>query len=228
MIKNLCRQSGWAVFDGICLLLLIGCAPLSDRGEAVPLNHRPTPHTEMRFANTVRQMLDFSCGAASIATIMTFYFERHTTENDVLNALRVTYDGDFSQTQEDGFSLTDLIHASEYLGYSAEAVAIAANELSRLNGPVIVHLDKDVVQHFVVLRHMSSDVAYISDPIAGDTAMPVHQFVEQYTGNALAIWLEGEELPNFSRLMSVGPKISVSNTTSAALGGGPSRFYPLF
>ena len=41
---------------------------------------------------------------------------------------------------------------------------------------MIVHLDKKVFQHFVVLRKITDLVAYVSDPILGDLAMPRWEF----------------------------------------------------
>jgi predicted double-glycine peptidase len=204
---------------------LANCAAVPGSVEA---NRRPRPYVELRFANTVRQLEDFSCGAAAMATIATFYFETPTSEVEALAALEATYEGDFSTSQQDGFSLTDLIRAANYMGYEAQAVAIEAAELTKLDGPVIVHLDKEILQHFVVLRRINESVAYVSDPIVGDTTMRRHDFEEQYTGKALAIWREGQDLPPFSRLTDIADSIPLSVTLPAAQGTLPARFHPIF
>jgi ABC-type bacteriocin/lantibiotic exporter with double-glycine peptidase domain len=64
-----------------------------------------------------------------------------------------------------------------------------------LRGPVIVHLDKGSMRHFSVLRGFDGDRVYLADPIGGNIRMPKFRFAEQWTGNALLVWIPELSLP---------------------------------
>ena len=172
------------------LLLYAGSAAA---GEIVP---RPRSYAEIKFAATVRQQFDFSCGAATLATVLTHYWGRKTGEIEVLNVLRARYpDADWPALQKKGFSFDDLIWTAAKLGFEGQGAEIPAAQLAKIDGPVIVHLDKGKFQHFSVVRAVKVGHVFLSDPIVGAVTMSVGEFERQYTGRALAIWKRGAPLP---------------------------------
>jgi predicted double-glycine peptidase len=174
--------------------------------DAASVVRRPRSYIERRYENMVRQALDFSCGAAALATIINDYWAKPVGESDVIEILKKRYPGKiFISVVRSGFSFDDLIYAAEQLGFVGQGAKAPIGELEKLAGPVIVHLNKEGFEHFVVLRKARDNFAYVADPIAGNITMPYSEFYRQYTGQALAIWREDAELPKGKPLMSPRP-----------------------
>jgi len=174
---------------------------------------RPTSMLGLRFEATVPQHFDYTCGASSVATVLTFYWNHATTEDEAVGALRQRYSLDeIAKRRETGLSFDDLIFIIERLGFAAQGAKISIGELARLQGPVIVQLSNPKFQHFVVLRRVGSEVFYVADPIVGNYPMSADQFRREFTGYALAIWLPTAPLPVDTRLMNPHDGISVPNT----------------
>ncbi len=71
---------------GLALASLAACG-----GDVTPTPLRPMSVLAMRFEATVPQLFDYTCGASSVATVLTYYWGRPTTEDDALNALKQRY-----------------------------------------------------------------------------------------------------------------------------------------
>jgi predicted double-glycine peptidase len=52
---------------------------------AVPV--RPVSFLALRYEATIPQQFDYTCGAASVATTLTYYWDRPTTETEVIDVL---------------------------------------------------------------------------------------------------------------------------------------------
>ena len=201
------------------LLLYAGSAAA---GEIVP---RPRSYAEIKFAATVRQQFDFSCGAATLATVLTHYWGRKTGEIEVLNVLRARYpDADWPALQKKGFSFDDLIWTAKAFGFEGQGAELSAFELEKLDGPVIVHLTKGSFEHFSVVRAVRAGRVYMSDPIIGAVSIPIDEFARQYTGEALAIWKRGAVLPTRALL---GRPVAASDPSLALGGPGGFRLAPI-
>jgi predicted double-glycine peptidase len=145
--------------------------------------------TTLRTQGVVLQRLDFSCGAASIATISTFFLGKPITEEQVMRIIRARYsDEEWKKKKKDGLSMEDLSYMAEQLGFKAQGARIGLAGLLKLDGPVIVHLNKGEFQHFTVLRGIHGMTVYLADPFFGSVPMSLGTFVEQFTGAALAVW----------------------------------------
>lgn len=193
--------------------LLAACG---NGGPGVPV--RPVSFLALRYEATVPQQFDYTCGASSIATVLSYYWQRPTTEKDVIDVLRRRYStAEIAKRRETGLSFDDLIFATNQLGYSAEGAHVSPNELSKLEGPVIVHLDKGKFQHFAVLRRVGDGVYYLSDPVVGQIAMAAADFDAEFSGSVLAIWKEGAALRSGSSLSRPRDGVSVTNTLGKVL-----------
>lgn len=206
-------------------LIAAGCGTV-----AGPESYGLTSYRDLRYSGVVRQSLDFTCGGASIATVLSHYWGRPTTEIEVLAILRERYPDPkvWKAKIESGFSFDDLIFAVEVLGFDAAGAKISIDELAALEGPVIVHLDKGEFQHFAVLRAAKDGVFYMADSIVGNIGLDKHQFAKQYSGNALAIWKGDAKLPKASVLRRIRDGLSVSATTGWLLRDVPMRGVPPF
>jgi uncharacterized protein len=168
----------------------------------------------LKYEHVVRQRLDFTCGGAALATMLSHYWGRPTPEEEILAIFRARYpDPKVWQSKvKDGFTFDDIAFATEVLGYEAAGAKVPVDELQAMKGPVIIHMDKGKFQHFVVLTKAHDDVFYIADPIVGKVALERPDFERQYTGSAMAIWRDERPLPAGAPLARVRDGISVSSS----------------
>lgn len=201
-------NGGRAAVSLACWLSVAAC---SEPGAPVPI--RPVSLLALRYEATVPQAFDYTCGAASVATVLTYYWDTATTEAQVITALRKRYSLDeLARRRDTGLSFDDLIFAAKELGFEAEGARVDADELAKLQGPAIVQLTNSKFQHFVVLRRVGAGVYYVSDPIVGQLAMSATEFRTDFSGFALAIWRSGDALPVGTMLMRPRDGISVTNS----------------
>lgn len=145
---------------------------------------------ERRFENLVEQHTDFSCGAASLATILKYAYQRpSTTEQSVLAGMLEVSDPEV--VRERGFSLLDLKNYVATLGFRGRGYEVAADTLDEVSIPVIVLLDLDGYKHFVVMKKASGDRVYVGDPALGNRVMSRDDFMASWNSIIFAIVGEG-------------------------------------
>jgi predicted double-glycine peptidase len=182
--------------------VLAGCTGAADDGPtaraAVPFKS----WQDLHYTGVVRQQTDFTCGAASLSTISQHYLGRPIPEVQFTKTMRARYSEEaWREKEKDGLSLLDMKLAAEKLGFAAEGVKMTMDDARDLRGPIIIHLDKGYVKHFTVLRGIRGDRAYLSDPVIGNVRVPLYRLAHQWTGYALAVWVDGQALPVDHRLM---------------------------
>ncbi|KPQ25822.1 MAG: putative double-glycine peptidase [Halomonas sp. HL-48] len=142
--------------------------------------------SERRFENLIPQETDFSCGAASLATILKYAYGRSdVTEVNVLEGMFEVADAEVAQRM--GFSLLDLRNYVESIGMRARGYEIDDASLDSVSIPVIVLLDLDGYQHFVVMKKVVGDRVYIGDPALGNKVMERSEFVEAWNDVIFAV-----------------------------------------
>ncbi|WP_163577959.1 C39 family peptidase [Halomonas faecis] len=141
---------------------------------------------ERRFENLIPQETDFSCGAASLATILKYAYGRSDiTEVEVLEGMFEVADQEVAERM--GFSLLDLRNYVDSIGLRARGYEIEQDALDAVSIPVIVLLDLAGYQHFVVLKKVSGDRVYIGDPALGNKVMERSKFVEAWNNIIFAV-----------------------------------------
>ena len=163
---------------------------------------------EVKQQNVVMQDHEYTCGAASLATLMQHYFGDDVTEKQILNVIEKQMpQEEWVEKFTTGLSVRDLMRAarSGEFGYEAEARELKLSDLVELTAPVIVHLEKNDFQHFVVYRGIADDRVYLADPILGNVRMSVDEFRQQWTGIAMALSKEGVD-PGDDHALAVDKK----------------------
>lgn len=181
---------------------LAGCST-QERASTGVTGSRPFQSWQtQRFRNVVRQQYEFTCGAASLSIISKYYLGRPISEQEFAKAIKNRHGGsDWQEKELMGFSLLDMKSAADSFGFKAEGVKMTIEDALSLRGPIIIHLEKASDRHFAVLRGISGDRAYVSDPIFGNVRVPLYQLQQEWRGYALAIWLEDEVLPLDHKLL---------------------------
>ena len=141
---------------------------------------------ERRFENLIAQETDFSCGAASLATIIKYaYGWSEVTEVDVLEGMFAVSDPEMAQRM--GFSLLDLRNYVESVGLRARGYEIEGDALDAVSIPVIVLLNLAGYQHFVVMKKVVGDRVYIGDPALGNKVMNRSEFLDAWNNIIFAV-----------------------------------------
>jgi uncharacterized protein len=125
----------------------------------------------LRDADIVKQDLDFSCGAASLATILNAYYGQNVTEQALLKAM----------DKGDGrASFDDMARALSQFGFRAQGFAASWEQLKRLRMPVIVYVKHRKSDHFTVLRGIDEQTVWLADPSLGHRTYSQQQFLDMW------------------------------------------------
>lgn len=141
---------------------------------------------EARYANLVRQQTDYSCGAASLATILRYAYHLDADENTVIEGMLALADPEI--VRERGFSLLDIKRYVEALGMRGRGYRVDEDRLRTLRVPSLVLMDVNGFRHFVVLKQVrADDLVEIGDPILGNRVVPMEQFLAAWPSRAVFI-----------------------------------------
>lgn len=154
----------------LCLVTLLVAAPAkADMFPGEQLNGQPVVNTwkALRDFRIVKQQLDYSCGAASMATILNEFYGMSVTEEDVLTRMGATDRSSFQQ-------LADV--APSY-GVRAGGLMLSFDDLRQLKIPAIAYVQYRGEDHFTVIRGIRRDgVVHVADPSWGNRQLTAHQF----------------------------------------------------
>lgn len=155
----------------------------------------------------MRQSLDYSCGAAALATILTHYYGAAVTERALLGDLlkkreeqadkggkegKEAKDGKewkeeqagASASRSPGLSFDDLAMLARDRGFLALGVSAQYADLARLRHPAIVALDLEGRQHFSVLRRAGANSVALADASWGNRNMHAATFRQYFLHDA--------------------------------------------
>ena len=128
------------------------------------------------------------CGLACMAMISRY----HGHDVD-LNGLRQRYALSLA-----GASLKNLMGIADQLGFATRALKVELGALKKIHLPAIVHWD---LNHFVVLKSVSSRRAVIHDPAFGVRTLSIDEFSRHFTG----VILELSRAENFEPIAARTP-----------------------
>ncbi|MFZ5993780.1 MAG: C39 family peptidase [Thermodesulfobacteriota bacterium] len=151
---------------------------------------------EKKFIKIVPQSKDYSCGAAAMATILSYQFGKETSEADAMQGLLEV--ADLEVVKKKGFSLLDLKKYAENIGYRAGGFKVKAGLLPNINKPTIVLIDVRGYSHFVVLKGVRGEDVFLSDPAWGNRIMNLADFLKAWNGIVFAF--DGPKLANATGL----------------------------
>jgi predicted double-glycine peptidase len=135
---------------------------------------------DLRDEALVRQHWDLSCGAAAVATLITYQWNDPVTERQA--ALGMLRTGDVQLVRARlGFSLLDLKRFAATRGLAATGYAgLSLDELIGM-APAIVPLQARGAGHFVVVRGRRGDRVLLGDPAFGNRTLTTDAFLEAWS-----------------------------------------------
>lgn len=197
-----------SILVAICLSLpaASGClAPPTERSTVQPALF-PAPDRQfrapvatwrqVRSQNVVLQQQEYTCGAASLATVLKYFWQDDISEEKILEAALHNLDQkELEDREKNGLSMEDLSRGSSRLGYAAAVLEMEYDKLKKLPAPVVVRLLKDDFKHFVVFRGELDGRVFLADPIRGNVRIPVGEFHRQWDKKVLAVVKRGRTPP---------------------------------
>ena len=154
---------------------------------------------DLRYQNIVKQEYDFSCGAGSLATLLTYYFNENISEKEIIETIfKDMKEKEVIEIIKEGFSMLNLKQAAEKLGYTAKGYRLKIHRLDKLSLPVIVFLSTKDLKHFTLFKGIRKDRVYLADPTRGNIRVDLKRFHKQWQdGFTLVVYKPSGKLPEY-------------------------------
>lgn len=153
---------------------MIGITPAAD--VVVPVGSVE----QRRFATVIRQGYDFSCGSASLATLLRFHYDDPQTEESVFRGMWAR--GDRAQIRRLGFSLLDMKRFLAGRGMNADGYQVTLEQIERAAVPGIALVTINGYRHFVVVKGVANGEVLVGDPALGLRSVPAAEFAASWNG----------------------------------------------
>lgn len=161
----------------VLLALACGLCPRTAQSATPPADAKPVRSLmQLRDESLVRQQWDLSCGAAVVATLLTYQLGAPVSEREA--ALGMLRAGDARLVRARlGFSLLDLKRFAASRGFVAEGFGdLTLDELVAM-APAVAPTLVFGFGHFVIVRGRVGDRLIIGDPSFGNRTIEAQAFV---------------------------------------------------
>lgn len=155
--------------------------PIMPDWNAWPVTHSITLVTPiknwktLRDSRIVKQSLDYSCGAASLATLLNEYYGQRVTEQAILIAM----------AKGNGrASFEDMALVLPQFGFKAQGFTASWKQLIKLRIPVIVYLKYRKTDHFSLVRGIGANTIWLADSSLGNRTYSREQFLPMWTSHS--------------------------------------------
>lgn len=143
-----------------------------------------TTWKQIRDSQVIKQNLDYSCGASSLATIMNYFYKIDMTERQLLEEMEEIKQSvrkrEVADNEVTMASFYDLANVSKKHHLVAKGIATNYDSLKKLTIPVIVYLNHKRNDHFSVVRAIDDHHVYLADSSWGNRTLSRQQFEEMW------------------------------------------------
>ncbi|WP_186114682.1 C39 family peptidase [Burkholderia gladioli] len=151
----------------------------------VPLHKPVRSMYELRHRDIVNQQFDFSCGSAALATLLKYGYGIDIPEAEMIARMMA-----FSTPEvvvKHGFSMLDMKKFVETLGLRGRGFRVGSEALYQLQIPVIVLMNIDGYEHFVIVKRAAEGRIFIADPALGNRIVFEQDFAKSWNGLVFAV-----------------------------------------
>ncbi|MFM0041527.1 C39 family peptidase [Paraburkholderia sediminicola] len=151
----------------------------------VPLTKTVRSMRDIRYNHIVNQQFDYSCGAAALATLLKYGYGIDIPETELIRRMMV-----FSTPEvvvKNGFSMLDMKKFVETIGLRGRGFRVNADALEHLQIPVMVLMNIDGYEHFVIVKHAQEGRIFIADPALGNRIVLKEDFAKTWNGLVFAV-----------------------------------------
>ena len=140
---------------------------------------------DIRYSSVVTQQFDYSCGAAALATLLKYGYGIDIPEVELIRRMMV-----FSTpavVQKNGFSMLDMKKFVETIGLRGRGFRVNTEALYHLQVPVLVLMNIQGYEHFVIVKHAENGRVFIADPALGNRIVAEDDFAKAWNGLVFAV-----------------------------------------
>ncbi|MFT4069941.1 C39 family peptidase [Paraburkholderia sp.] len=151
----------------------------------VPLKKPIRSMKDLRYSHIVNQQFDYSCGAAALATLLKYGYGIDIPETELIRRMMV-----FSTPEvvvKNGFSMLDMKKFVETIGLRGRGFRVNVDALHHLQIPVMVLMNIDGYEHFVIVKHAQDGRVFIADPALGNRIVLEEDFAKTWNGLVFAV-----------------------------------------
>lgn len=174
------------------LLACAGCCCFIVTACFSQVGHAFDDWRSIRDRGIVKQQRDYSCGAAALATVLTYFYADAVSEETLLRQIMDYRDSlpnsgvdDPGVAQFLGLSFADMARLARSRSYPVVGLDIAYSDLKNLTVPAIVALNVEGRAHFSVLRRADDhDRVFLADPSWGNLQLSRSEFLSSFSQDA--------------------------------------------
>jgi hypothetical protein len=151
----------------------------------VPVTKAVHSMRDIRYGHIVGQQYDYSCGSAALATLLRYGYDIDIPEAELIARMMA-----FSTPEvvvKNGFSMLDMKKFVETIGLRAQGFRINTDALYHLKIPVLVLMNIEGYEHFVIVKHAEHGRVFIADPALGNRILLEQDFVASWNGLVFAV-----------------------------------------
>jgi uncharacterized protein len=189
-------MSGFVCFPALPLALAFCCCTLCATAHAqatidtstlagIPLTKTVRSMRDIHYSHIVSQQFDYSCGAAALATLLKYGYGIDIPETELIRGMMV-----FSTPEvvvKNGFSMLDMKKFVETIGLRGRGFRVNTDALYHLQIPVMVLMNIDGYEHFVIVKHAENGRIFIADPALGNRILLEEDFAKTWNGLVFAV-----------------------------------------
>lgn len=183
---NITRKSSFAI---VLMVLFLYCFTRARAADFVfngmPVHITTSSLKEARFATTIRQQYDFSCGSAALATLLSYHYGYPVNEKIIFD--KMFRDGDQKKIRAHGFSLLDMQRYLAQQGFRADGFELQFERLLEAKLPAIVLISENGYNHFVVIKGLKNGRVLLGDPSSGTRAISIKRFQQIWQNKLLFV-----------------------------------------
>jgi uncharacterized protein len=189
-------MSGFVRFPALSLAFAFCCCTLCATAHAqasvdtstlagIPLTKTVRSMRDIRYSHIVSQQFDYSCGAAALATLLKYGYGIDIPETELIRRMMVFSSPDI--VVKNGFSMLDMKKFVETIGLRGRGFRVNTDALYHLQVPVMVLMNIDGYEHFVIVKHADSGRVFIADPALGNRILLEEDFSKTWNGLVFAV-----------------------------------------
>lgn len=187
----------------------------TSRLAGVPLTKTVRSMKDIRYSHIVNQQFDFSCGAAALATLLKFGYGIDIPETELIRRMMVFSTPDV--VVQNGFSMLDMKKFVETIGLRGRGFRVNTDALHHLQIPVMVLMNIDGYEHFVIVKHAQDGRVFIADPALGNRIVLEEDFAKTWNGLVFAVL--GKPFREDSPLLQDNESLALKLRASALANG---------
>jgi len=143
----------------------------------------------LHFTDCYKQGLDTSCGIATTASFLRFFYNIELDEKKLIEQFfeKLKEKNDFT------ISMLDIKNILEYYGFTVKGVKITKLQLIKYSmyAPVILHFEKPQ-KHFTIFTGFYGQYLFLVDPSIGIHFIDDKDFENKFSGYALFVYGKDE------------------------------------